>query len=93
MVLFVKYEEKNAGRPHNAVAFCKTWGCLRAKPGEKTGGCDILSGNGTDVPLRRNSPSILEGVPGGRGSNISIRESPCEILKRGISRRGSNIKH
>ena len=33
-----------------------------------------ISGYGTAVPERENSPSILEGVPGGRGSNIKTSE-------------------
>ena len=55
--------------------------------------CDMFSDNGTAVPARANSPSILEGVPVGRGSNIDIEKSPCEILEGGTSWRGSNIKN
>ena len=39
-----------------------------------------ISGHGTTVPARGNSPSILEGVAEGRGSNIGIR-IPCDYQK------------
>ncbi|MBR4913403.1 MAG: hypothetical protein IKZ54_11265 [Bacteroidales bacterium] len=35
----------------------------------------VFSGDGTAVPARGNSPSIIEGVAGGRGSNIKHQNS------------------
>ena len=41
----------------------------------------FVSGHGTTVPARDNSPSFQEGVPEGRGSNIGIR-IPCDNWQR-----------
>jgi len=75
MGAILKFEEKTHGTPYNVVAFYGTGCRFSAKWKGKTGVCGIFSNFGTTVPMRGNSPSILEGVAVGRGSNTKHQNS------------------